>query len=300
MYPIRALVLVNREARAGRERAREAVTRLRDLGLWVLEESTSRPERVAEAVRRHRHQVDRVIVGGGDGTLNRVLAPLLEADLPLGILPLGTANNAARALGIPFDLAGACEVAAGSHTRRVDLGLVNGRHFLTAASLGLGVAITERLRPGAKRRWGVAAYALAALRGLSVARPFRAEILWEGGVLRTRAVQIVVGNGRYYGAALPVAEDAAIDDQRLDLYAVEARHWWELVTLVPALTRGRQGRKRSVQTIRARELEIRTPVPRAITVDGEPGPSTPARFSLLPRALSVLCPRPAPPVAAAA
>ena len=105
-----------------------------------------------------------MIVAGGDGTLNAALQGLVEAGLPLGIIPLGTANNLARTLGIPSDPAGACEVIAAGHRRRIDLGWVNGRYFCTTASVGLSVQITEELSPEAKRRWGPAAYALAAVR----------------------------------------------------------------------------------------------------------------------------------------
>ena len=103
---------------------------------------------------------------------------------------------------------------------------------------------------------------------------------------------MVVGNGRYYGSALPVAEDATIDDARLDLYSLEVNHWWELLLLLPALKRGRHGEKRSVQTLRATELEIETRVPMAVNVDGEICSQTPARFRVMPRALEVFAPSP--------
>jgi diacylglycerol kinase family enzyme len=101
----------------------------------------------------------------------------------------------------------------------------------------------------------------------------------------------VVGNGRYYGTALPVADDARIDDARLDLYSLEIRHWWELIGLVPALRRGRQGEKDSVQALRATEFEITTRVPMDINVDGEIVTRTPARLRVLPAALQVLAPQ---------
>src|SRR5215218_8894762 len=104
--------------------------------------------------------------------------------------------------------------------------------------MGLSVQISERLSAETKRRWGALAYALVALRAVAQARPFRAEICWAGGSRQSRTVQIVVGNGRYYGSALPVAEDAAIDDARLDMYSLEVRHWLGLLVLLPALRRG--------------------------------------------------------------
>jgi diacylglycerol kinase (ATP) len=287
----RALLLVNRRARKGAEKAPAAVARLRELGLELVEEDAAGAAPLAELARRHRG-LDLVIVGGGDGTLSHALDGLVATGLPLGVLPLGTANNLARTLGIPADPLEACEVIAAGHRHRIDLGRVNERHFFTTASFGLSVAITEQLTGGAKRRWGVLAYAATAARVLARARPFIAEISWPGGHRRSRTVQVVVGNGRHYGSALLVADDARIDDQQLDLYSLEIVHWWQLLRLLPALKRGTHGEHETVHALRAKEFTVLTPAPHPIDVDGELGPSTPARFRVVPRALEVFVPLP--------
>jgi YegS/Rv2252/BmrU family lipid kinase len=291
--PSRALLLLNPAARRGGDGREEIAERLSALGLDLLIEIAEEPSRVPDQVLRHRGEVDRVIVGGGDGTLHLALPALVESGHPLGILPLGTANNLARTLGITTDLEQACRVAAHGLRRRIDLGWVNGRPFFTTASLGLSVRITEELSAESKRRWGPIAYALTALRVIRRTRPFHADISWAGGTRHSRTVQIVVGNGRYYGCALPVAADAAIDDARLDLYSLEVRHWWELLAIAPALTRGRHGEKRTVEALHATEFEIRTREPQDVDVDGEIGGRTPATFRVLPAALEVFTPGPA-------
>jgi YegS/Rv2252/BmrU family lipid kinase len=231
-----------------------------------------------------------VIVGGGDGTLGAAVPGLVDTGLPLGIVPLGTANNLARTLGIPSDPEAACAVIAAAHRRRIDLGRVNDRYFFTTASLGLSVRITQELSPGMKRRWGAMAYGLAAIKAIRRSHPFRAEIFWEGGTRKTRTVQIVVGNGRYYGAALAVAQDAAIDDARLDLYSLEVNHWWELAKLAPSLKLGTHVERSEVEALRAEAFEIRTRRPMPIDLDGELGAETPARFRVVPRAIEVFAP----------
>ena len=288
----RTLLLLNPGARRGTESREEIVSRLAALGLDPLAEITEEPSEVRAQVVRHREGVDRVVVGGGDGTLHLALQGVVESGHPLGILALGTANNLARTLGIPTDLGQACQVIAAGHRRRIDLGWMNGRYFFTTASLGLSVRITEELSAESKRRWGPIAYALTALRIIRRIRPFHAEISWAGGTRRSRTVQIVVGNGRYYGKALPVAEGARIDDAQLDLYSLEIRHWWELLLLAPALMRGRHGEKESVEAIRATELEIRTRVPHDVDLDGEISGQTPAIFRVCPGALEVFVPEP--------
>lgn len=243
-----------------------------------------------ELIRRYGDQVDRVIVAGGDGTLNAAVQALVGNGLPLAILPLGTANNLARTLAVPLTLPEACELAARGPRRRIDLGWVNGRYFFTTASIGLSVQITEALTSRSKRRWGPFAYGVAAIRAITRSRAFHADISWPGGARHSRTVQIVVGNGRYYGSALPVAADATIDDARLDLYSLEVRHWLQLVTLVPALRSGHHGSKASVEALRGTEFEITTVIPREINVDGEICLHTPARFRVLPGALEVFAP----------
>ena len=289
--PSRALLLLNPRARRGTEAAPEVQGCLERAGLEVIARRLGDAAAVDQLIRTEQPRVDRVIAAGGDGTLHTVLQGLAGSGLPLAVLPLGTANNLARTLAIPTSLQEACEVAAGATTRPIDLGWVNGRYFFTTASIGLSVEITESLSHRTKQWWGPLAYGVAAVRALVRARPFRAEIAWAGGRRQSRTVQVVVGNGRYYGSALPVAENATIDDARLDLYTLEIRHWWELIGLVPALRRGRQGEKDSVQALRATEFEIATRVPMDINVDGEIVTRTPARLRVLPAALQVFVPR---------
>ena len=170
----RALLLVNRQARQGRESFDQAVGQLREAGLEPTEEPTDQGP--AGVIRGYRDRVDLVVVGGGDGTLKSAVDGLVDAHLPLGILPLGTANDLARTQGIPADLPGAGRVIAGGHTRRIDLGWVNGKHFFNVASIGLTAQITRRLTREIKVRWGVLSYPLIALQVIWNARPFRAEI----------------------------------------------------------------------------------------------------------------------------
>ena len=291
--PSRALLLVNPRARRGAEEAGEIVAGLRGAGLELVAEPSEDPAALPHLVRRHAREVDRVVVAGGDGTLNRAVQVLVGVGLPLAVIPTGTANNLARTVGVPLDLRAAVAVAAGSHRRAVDLGRVNGRWFCTTASIGLSVQITEELSPDVKRRWGAVAYVLAAARVMRRSHPFRADISWEGGSRQTRTVQVVVGNGRYYGAALAVAPDATIDDARLDLYSLEVNHWWELLKLAPFLKWGTHVNRREVEALRAKVIEIRTRRPMPIDVDGELGAETPGRFEVVPRALEILTPEPA-------
>jgi diacylglycerol kinase (ATP) len=286
----RALLLVNHHARQGQKRLPEVKRTLEQLGLNLIEESTEEPQHLYDVIKRYQHEVDLVIVGGGDGTLNAAVDALVETQLTLGILPLGTANDLARTLGIPNSLPDACKIIANGEVRRIDLGSVNGKHFFNVASCGLSVKITQRLTKKAKRRWGIFAYLITALQVIWESRPFSAEIRMNDQSIRVKTVQIAVGNGRYYGGGMAVVPDATIDDQRLDLYSLEIQHWWQIIPLLPAMRQGRHIHSRGVRALSGQEIEVYTRKPRPINTDGEITTYTPAHFRVIPNALSVLVP----------
>lgn len=288
--PNRALLLVNRNARKGHEQLESAIHQLETLGFDLVEAPIDRPTQLPQTIRDYRDRVDLVIVGGGDGTLNAAVEGLVETGLPLGILPLGTANDLARTLGLPATLPEACQVIANGKTQKIDLGWVNGKYFFNVASLGLSVQITRGLTKSAKKRWGVLAYAATAIQVLWKSRRFKAEIVCDGRSQKVKTVQIAVGNGRYYGGGMAVAEDAAIDDQRLDLYSLEIDHWWQMALALPALRRGTHTQSRWIQSWQGKEIFVYVPKSKAINTDGEITTTTPAHFKVVPKVLSVLVP----------
>jgi YegS/Rv2252/BmrU family lipid kinase len=286
----RSLLLVNRHSRRGHETLSQVVTQLQGLGFELFEESTEKPQELPNIIRSYRDRVDLVIIGGGDGTLNAAIEGLVDTQLPLGILPLGTANDLARTLQIPQSIPQACQVIATGHSQRIDLGKVNHKHFFNVASLGLSVQITRQLDKKAKRTWGVLAYAATAIQVIWKTRPFRAEIRTGEDSIRVKTVQIAVGNGRYYGGGMAVADDAAINDQRLDLYSLEYQHWWQILLLVPAMWRGTHANWSGVRSLQGKEFDIYTRKPYPINADGEIVTYTPAKFRLIPKAVAVFVP----------
>ena len=229
-------------------------------------------------------------VGGGDGTLNAAAFGVIEAGLPLGILPMGTANDLARTLGIALRIS----TALPDH-RRWQHSPDRSRHRQWRAILqrgerrpfGRACAAIDRRDQAAVR---APRYAFMAMNVLSQARPFRATIVSEDETVNVQTLQIAVGNGRYYGGGNAVEKNATIDDrtsrplQPRAAAGLETRPHGALVPLRRAwrLGRGAGNPREGVRDAHA--------TPRPVNADGEIVTSTPAHFSIRPGAIMVFAP----------
>ena len=148
---MRLLVLVN----PGAARA-EA---LEEIAAWFRQNcqatfvTTSSEDHLAQALLRHGHKADRIVIGGGDGTISKALPELLALGKPLAVLPLGTANDFARCLGLPHDRIAAARIALHRRVHQVDVGLVNGKPFVNVASVGVAAEVSQAQSQGLKRTW---------------------------------------------------------------------------------------------------------------------------------------------------
>jgi diacylglycerol kinase (ATP) len=163
-------------SRSGKDSAHQAAELLTQAGFDLKVVDTPRASRLSSLIEHEGNKTSVIIVGGGDGTLNAAAAGVHALGRPLGILPLGTANDLARTLGVPFDLKGAVNVIRDGAQRTIDLGTVNGKLFFNVASVGLSCDLTRELDPDVKRRFGKLGYAIAGIRVLGRAKPFRATI----------------------------------------------------------------------------------------------------------------------------
>jgi diacylglycerol kinase (ATP) len=287
--PRRALLIANANSRRGAamEEAREA---LESVGLAVTAVRTESRAELTPLILDHAADVDCVVAAGGDGTMNGVADGLVQTGLPLGILPMGTANDLARTLDIPVDLPAAARIIAAGRRRRIDLGEVNEHAFFNVASIGLSAELASRLTPERKRRFGRFAYAITAMHVLATARPFRATIVTKDATKMVRTLQIAVGNGKYYGGGMAVEAGACIADGRLDLYSLEFKRVWKLALLMKSFRQGAHGLWSEVRTEKSTAFEIRTRKPMPINTDGDLVTFTPARFVVKQGAIEVFAP----------
>lgn len=286
----RALFIVNGDCRQGAAELRPVREKLREGDIEVLEAPLSDGEDVGSMIQRHRERVDCVVLGGGDGTLHRAAPALMASGLPLGILPMGTANDLARTLQLPLDPVQAAGLIVAGRVRNVDVGRANGVPFFNVAHIGLGARVRKNLSPELKRNWGSWSYLRTLARTFAERRSFRVSIQVDGRRERFRSIQLAVGNGRYYGGGMTIAEDAGIEDGQLHVYSVSPLNFWRLLKVTLPLSRGIVKDPEAVRMLRARQLRIETDRRMSVVADGELVTSTPVEFEVVPAAIPVYTP----------
>jgi lipid kinase YegS len=282
---------------AGNTGLRTAVHGLRQAGHIVEVRVTWEPgdaqrltaEAVAEA---GGGKIDCLVAGGGDGTINEVFAAAYAAGLPaqcsLGILPLGTANDFAHAVGVPQDLTAALRLAATTAPQWIDIGLLNERPFINLVSGGFGSRVTAETDPELKKRLGGLAYVLTGISRFAEVSAnsgrFRAEgFSWEG-----RFVAVAIGNGRQAGGGVPLCPDALIDDGLLDLMILPELDRTERLDAFARLLRdGAASIRTGLVTARSAWIEYESKDALNVNLDGEPMLSKRFRVECRKRALPV-------------
>lgn len=288
----RALLVINPNSRsADSADMHEGIARLEQAGITVSRFESGGPEDTNRAIEDRQESTDLVILAGGDGTLHAAIPALHRCRLPLAILPLGTGNDFARSLGIPLDLEQAFTTIIEGRSRLIDLGRVNGKLFLNAASVGLGVQVSHSLTAELKRNLGVFSYLKALFDSLSRSRAFRVSLDVDGRHYRLRSIQLAVGNGRFYGGGNIIHEEATIDEGMMHLYSIKPLGFWQLLILAPLWRSGRHGESQNTFTTSGRRFSIRTSPSMELHTDGEPATRTPAEMEVLPQALEVISPR---------
>jgi diacylglycerol kinase (ATP) len=288
------LVVINPNA----SRAEEALPTLTQ---WFAENTDAvlviahRKRDLKKLLQAHGPQADLIVIGGGDGTLSKALPTVLKLKRPLAVRPLGTANDFARTIGLPADPVQAAEIALNGREHAVDVGLANGTPYLNVASVGVASEVIKRQSKALKRTWRVLAYAISLGRAVRRLQPFIADLEIDDGPRWSAAVyQVSVANGRYHGGGLTVAEDAAIDDGKLDLYVVYPGTFWQLVTCLTHLRFGLMRKPSVLDRGAATRVKLMTARPRDVDADGRLATATPTEFTLRHKALKVIVPRKRP------
>ncbi|MEI6046563.1 MAG: lipid kinase [Chloroflexota bacterium] len=289
------VLIVNTKARKGQEFFGLARIALHAAGVNVVENyplshAKRLPGLVQSLVERG---IKSIVLGGGDGSISSVVDYLVDNDVTLGVLPLGTANDFARTLHMPNIVEDACKVIAQGRTTKIDLGIVNNRHYINVASVGFGAAVVEYTSGDSKKLLGSLAYPLAAARAAFHHRPFTARLTFSNQTIETQAIHIAVANGCFYGGGVLVTPNARIDDNELVVTIFEPMNAVELGEVSLHLRDGlyvHHPKVRVFRKVRKLHLDIVHGGQKRINVDGELWSHTPAEFGIANNALKVFVP----------
>ena len=286
----RLLLVVNPHASSADEVAEMARTAFADCAVEVILVRTESADDLEHAVEQHAESVDALILIGGDGTLHHALPVLHRHDLPIGLLPGGTANDFARCLRTPESVRATCEGLLQGREVSADLGIVNGVPFLNVSHVGPGAEVATRSSGTGKRLLGVVSYLRHALDVILNRRRFAVEVDCDGERHVLRSIQVSVGNAPYFGGGNLIYAESAINDHQLYLYSVRPLKWWHLLLVAPLLRRGRGDSTHGIDRLHGRRITIRTSKPLPLSADGEAIGTTPAEFTVIPNALRFLMP----------
>lgn len=241
-----------------------------------------------------REQIDLLVVAGGDGTVNFALNAMKRKglDVPIGVIPAGTANDFAGALGMSSDpLEAARQIAFGS-VDRVDCGRVNDRYFVNVLSFGIFTTTSQHTSDASKHRIGKLAYLIEGMKEFRSMHAVPLEVAADGQTFDLDSLIVLVFNGKTAGG-FRLARRASIKDGVFDCLMLEKRN---IVRSTGAMIRYLLGGSpRIVRQLQARRLDIRSTLDEPTDVDGQKGAGFPLHIECLPGGMQVMASRvPAP------
>ncbi|WP_031513219.1 diacylglycerol/lipid kinase family protein [Desulfofalx alkaliphila] len=247
-------------------------------------------DRVFDAIGKY--QV--LLVSGGDGSVSRAVNRLMQsdADLPMGIIPAGTANDFATALGLEKHPGMAVDKLLGGGVAKVDIGRINDRYFINVASAGVLTTISQEVNNAIKSRLGVTGYYLKGLEHLWQAKPMPVKMEGDGFSIDQEVMLFLVLNSSTAGSIRNVSPKAAITDGLLDVIILKKCTPAQLVPLLLQAYEGRGAHLNSplVEYYQTSRLRVSSEEDIKTDIDGEPGPKMPLDIEVLPGRLKLLIP----------
>lgn len=230
-----------------------------------------------------------VVAVGGDGTINEVASELVDTDVCLGIVPLGSGNGLARSIYLPRNVEEACQILHDGRVAAIDVGKVNARYFFLIAGVGFDAHVGLSFENHSKR--GPLAYFYLAAREFFSYRPEALTLDTGTGVIEEAPFVVAIANGRQYGNNALVAPGAKLDDGLLNVLVVHALPWWRLPVMLSRLFSGAVRRVPGTSFCKTNTVVIQRKKESWVNVDGEICLEAPElNISILPKSLRIMTP----------
>ncbi|PCJ59862.1 MAG: lipid kinase [Rhodospirillaceae bacterium] len=288
--PKRILIIHNPTAgRCCRGRFLKVKGELERLGCELTVKATTR-RGDAEAFAREasRDLLDAVVAAGGDGTVSEVVNGLLGRNLPLGIIPLGTANVLAAEILLPFRPRAIAAVIAEGDRLHCHLGLANGRLFTMMAGVGLDAHVVKNISPRLKKWIGKGAYAWATLRELFCHTANRYQVTLAGRTFS--AASVVIGKGHFYGGRYICTPDARLDRASFQVCLFKGGAPWTTMLNILGILRGKISGMANVTLVETDRLLIEGPPGDPVQGDGDLIACLPLEIRISEKTIDLLVP----------
>ncbi|PYZ96584.1 diacylglycerol kinase [Alteribacter lacisalsi] len=223
---------------------------------------------------------DLVVAAGGDGTINEVINGMAEKEHrpTLGLIPGGTTNDFARALQIPREIEGACDVFCNGLKKSIDIGKISDQHFINIAGGGTLTELTYEVPSRLKTMMGQLAYYVKGFEKLPRIRPVQVTIEYDGKWFEGEIMLFLVANTNSVGGFEKLAPDAFINDGLFDLLIVKKTNLADVVRLTGAAMRGDHINDESIIYVQASRIKIHSEKEMHLNLDGEYGGKLPGEF----------------------
>ncbi|OWA35897.1 sphingosine kinase [Saccharibacillus sp. O16] len=291
-----AMIIMNPSS--GKEKALEYVRKVEDtlrdeVGYdVVVNETTQELDATKFCVSACEDEFDLVVSVGGDGTLHETINGLLDQKHrpKLGVIPLGTVNDFARALHIPLNPDQAIQTLTSSRVRRVDMARVNDQLFANVVAAGSLADTLSSVTSEDKSKLGAMAYFKEGVKELlgNSAAPLRIE--YDGEVWEGKAPIFIAALTNSVGGFENLAPDASVDDGLLHGFIVHDLNFFNTITAGVSLLFGNLKGHKDVEYFTARQIRVSSTEPVKTNVDGEPGPVLPIDLHILPSHVQVIVP----------
>ena len=240
--------------------------------------------------------VDQIIVSGGDGTISKTVAALIGTNVPLGIIPRGTANAFARATGIPLDINTACEAILSGVPRLVDVASCNGKPMILLAGIGFEAETVERTDRNSKNTFGSLAYVMSGIEQLQNLESFEVWLEVEDKTINLPAVAVTIANAAPLTSVLAHGPSGVIpNDGLLDVtVAAPANRTAAVLAAYQLLSTSFTSTptdREDIRHLRVERLKVTTEPPQKVVIDGDLDGTTPVEIHCIPGSLKLLVPR---------
>ncbi len=235
-------------------------------------------------------EVDVVAAFGGDGTVMEVARGVMGSQIPMAILPGGTANLMSVELGIPRELNQAAEIIASqeSQVKSVDVGQLGESYFLLRIGLGIAAEKVELADRELKDRYGIMAYSIAALKAMKEVEPIKYFITLDGIEIEEEGITCLVDNAGNFGVSgFKASKEISVFDGKLDVLLIRDKSFQSFVAIGKSIATSTPSSD-AVHHWQAQEIQIRTEPSQKIQVDGEIGWETPISIKVIPGAVNVI------------